>query len=206
MNEHDDEPIRGLPGVPPAGEHILWQGAPDWRVLARTAFHVPLVALYFGVLILFGLAGGSVTGALATAGAGALGVGVLVLLAWATSRATVYTLTNRRVVLRIGIALPKCINLPLKLIGAADLRPLADGHGDIALAMTAPQRLGYALLWPHARPWRLREPQPMLRALPDAESVARAIARACADLVPIERASPMRHADPAPAGVRAVAA
>lgn len=28
------EPIRGLPELPPEGEHILWQGAPDpgrWR-------------------------------------------------------------------------------------------------------------------------------------------------------------------------------
>jgi hypothetical protein len=35
---HDDfkfEPIRGLPEQLPEGEHILWQGAPDPRVLAR---------------------------------------------------------------------------------------------------------------------------------------------------------------------------
>ena len=48
MSEHDFEPIRGLPGPLPEGETILWQGAPDWRVLAVQAFHVRAVAIYFG--------------------------------------------------------------------------------------------------------------------------------------------------------------
>jgi hypothetical protein len=93
-------------------------------------------------------------------------------------------------VLRIGVALNTCINLPLGMIGAADLRARGHGFGDIALAPTATHRLGYALLWPHARPFRLRRPQPMLRAVPDAEAVARHLARACAALGPIDHAAP----------------
>ena len=37
--EHDDEPQNGLPEALPAGERLLWQGSPDWRVLARHGFH-----------------------------------------------------------------------------------------------------------------------------------------------------------------------
>jgi hypothetical protein len=33
-------------------------------------------------------------------------------------------------------------------------------------------RIGWAHLWPHARPWALRKPQPSLRCLRDVQQVA----------------------------------
>ena len=86
--------------------------------------------------------------------------------------------------LRIGVALNKCINLPLALVGSASLRPHGAGHGDIAVELTGRHRLGYGVLWPHARPFRLRQPEPMLRALPEAEKVAAILRRTCADITP----------------------
>ena len=62
MTEHDNEPIPGLPAMLPPGERILWQGAPDWRVLARTAFHTRLVAGYFALLALWALIGAAAQG------------------------------------------------------------------------------------------------------------------------------------------------
>lgn len=206
MSEHDWEPVRGLPGHLPAGEEILWQGSPDWRTLARTVFHLRVVIAYFVALALVGVALGSFGGAVATAIAGGAAIGVVSLLAWAIAKSTVYTLTNRRVVLRIGVALPKCFNLPLRLVTSADLRPLAEGHGDIALALGGGQRIGYAFLWPHARPWHVKTPQPMLRALPDAEDVAARLARACAALTPIERAVAAPSRVPLPVDVVGAAA
>ena len=65
MTEHEVEPIPGLPGQLPPGERILWQGSPDRRVLARTAFRIPLVIGYFGALAvvaaIFGTPSGVVT-------------------------------------------------------------------------------------------------------------------------------------------------
>ena len=177
--EHDDEPVRGLPGFLPKDEEILWQGTPDWKRLAVSALHVRKVAVYFMVLAVLGMVSGSWTGVLATIGIGIAGIGILALIAWGTARSTVYTLTNRRVVLRIGIALPKCINVPLSLIKSADLNINADGTGDIPLTLNGEQRLGYLQLWPHARAWKLAVPQPMLRAVPDAQKVATLLARAC---------------------------
>ena len=178
-SEYENEPIPGLPGLLPKGERILWQGSPDWRVLARTAFHTHLVAGYFGVLALAALASGGTLGAGITLAVGASGVALLHLLAWASARATIYTLTNRRIVFRIGIALPKCINLPLGTVGAVDASVRADGSGDLPLHVAGAQRIGYAGLWPHARPWKLAVPQPMLRAIPDAATVGSMIARTC---------------------------
>ncbi|MEQ7874390.1 photosynthetic complex putative assembly protein PuhB [Sphingomonas sp. ASV193] len=209
MTEYDHEPIRGLPGDLPEGEHIVWQGAPDARAFARDALHARLVAAYFAVLLLVSLAEGSLVGAGMTVAAAALVAGLIALFSAMVARTTVYTLTNRRIVLRIGIALNSCINVPLAAIGAADLRARADGHGDLSLTLTGPRRIGYAMLWPHARPWRIADPQPMLRALPDAAKVAALVARTSAEVRPIERpipAAPAAQVDIAPRPLREVAA
>ena len=188
MTEYEVEPIPGLPGIPPPGESILWQGSPDARALARSAFHVRIVAGYFAVLAAWALISAIVAGVHSvtdlkgvalTIVVGFIGVGLLHLLAWGSARSTIYTLTNRRIVLRIGMALPKCINLPLGMIGAVDLAVRHDGSGDLPLTITGPQRLGYLALWPHARPWKISTPQPMLRAVPDAATIASMIARTC---------------------------
>jgi hypothetical protein len=183
--EYDAEPIRGLPGDLPHGERILWQGSPDaWR-LAVHAYHIRSVAIYFALLAGWGAIGAlrgtsSWTGTLVTLGIGALGLAVIGVIAWGAARTTVYTLTNKRIVLRFGIALPKCVNLPLSVIAAADLAMQGKDIGDIALKLTEQQRLGWMQLWPHARPWALTEVQPMLRSISEAENVAGLLARTVA--------------------------
>ena len=188
--EHDDEEVRGLPGRLPKGEALLWQGAPEWRRLARNAFHTHLVAVYFGVVLAWAVIDGLVPGGVAspagivtTAALGAVALGLLYLLAWLAARTTVYSITSKRVVLRTGIALSKCVNLPFNVIADANLSANSDGTGDIALALNA-KGLSYAVMWPHVRPWRLAKPEPMLRALPDAARVARLLADACVAAVP----------------------
>jgi hypothetical protein len=183
MIEYEHEPIPGLPGVPPAGERILWQGSPEWRMLARTAFHTRLIGGYFAALALVALVlairNGDYSGVVMTAALGAVGVALLHLLAWGSARTTIYTLTDRRIVLRIGIAVPKCMNLPLGKIASVDIAVHADGTGDLPLTLLGAPKLGYLALWPHARPWRVNRPQPMLRAVPDAQAVAALVARTC---------------------------
>jgi hypothetical protein len=193
VTEYEDEPIRGLPGHLPEGEQIIWQGAPDWRVFARSALFTRWIGVYFLLLAAIALASGSLGGLIGTAIAGLLAVGLMLLFAYGVARTTVYTITNRRVVLRIGVALNKCINLPLKLISSADLRDLANGYGDISLHLEGRHHLGYAVLWPHARPLHLRKPQPMLRALPDSAKVAGILADACNSVVRNERSELSEH-------------
>lgn len=185
MNEHEHEPVRGLPERLPAGERMLWQGGPAWRRIATHTLHVRAVAGYFaGVALLqasWELANGgglaAATGAaLGTIIAGGCGCAVLVALAVAIARTTVYTVTDRRVVMRIGVALTKALNIPYSSIAAADLRTYADGTGDIPLRLTPPASIGYTTLWPHARPMRFSHAEPMLRGIPDAASVARLVA------------------------------
>ena len=197
MREHDIEPIRGLPGDLPPGEKILWQGAPDARTFARSALAARWVGGYFVALVGWALVSGTLMGALLTAGLGLLVMGLIYGFALLVARTTVYTITNRRVVLRVGVALSKCINLPLVKLGSADLRNLGTGFGDIALVPQGSTQLGYAMLWPHARPFRLAAPQPMLRALSGAAEVSTILAKAAAALGPVQQRSEAASASPA---------
>ena len=168
--EYEDEPIPGLPGRLPPGEVIVWQGAPDWRGVARGVFHTRLVAIWFiFVASMAFVAGGTgVVGAATTLGVALLGLGVIAVLARAQAKSTIYTLTNKRVVLRFGVALPKCVHVPLSLIGTADAKPAGAGIVDVSLTPTVRFPLAYLQMWPHARPWKFGSPQPMLRSVPDA--------------------------------------
>lgn len=208
MSEPDR--IRGIDEPLPEGERLLWQGAPSWRSLARHAFHVRKVAIYFAVLVAWRIASGLADGESAlTVAAAALwfgllalaGLAVLAVLAWASARTSIYAITTRRVVMRIGIALPMTVNLPLHRLAAAALRCHRDGTGDIPLALRGDDRIAWLHLWPHVRPWRLARPEPMLRAVPDAARVARILADATAaaatDIAPANAPQP-RPTAPAP--------
>jgi hypothetical protein len=191
----DTDLLNGLPAPLPPGETIVWQGQPSVGRLLQDAFHARTIGVYFLILGAVGVLMGSLTGALLTLGAGALCIGVLALLARASARTSVYTLTDRRLVLRVGMALPMHFNLPLKQIAAADLRKGPGTSGDITLRLAGGARIAWALLWPHVRPWRLRHPEPMLRSLPDVEHVAGLLHRCCAALVQAEAEA----AEPLPA-------
>lgn len=195
MSEYESEPVRGLPGHLPPGEHMIWQGSPAWRPLARRAFHTHLIAGYFAALIVWSginIATGhtklvaALPGIGVTLGVGAGAVVLLALLGWLSARATIYTITNRRIVLRFGVALPKCVNLPFTQIAAAGLEIHADGSGDLPLTVKE-ARLGYIHLWPNVRPWRVGTPEPMLRCVPEPATVARTLADALAAAVPGRR-------------------
>lgn len=187
MREHDSEPVHGLPEQLPEGESILWQGAPRWTALARRAFHIRKIAVYFGLLITWrivaGISDGDTAGAIAFSSGGLLllavaAIGILLAIAYLIERSTVYTITNRRLVLRFGIAVPMSFNLPFSVVNAADVKLFADGTGDISVSLNAAGRIAYLVLWPHARPWRVSNPQPMLRVIPDAAAVAETLGTA----------------------------
>jgi hypothetical protein len=187
ITEYETEPVRGLPAPLPAGETLLWQGGPAWWPLARSAFHFNKIAIYFGLMIAWRIATSLSEGATAlNAGLSALpllglamcALAILLVLAWASARTSVYTITDKRIVMRIGIALPMALNIPFRLIGNAALKTQSDGSGDIPVALTGGNRIAWLLMWPHVRPWRMRNPEPTLRALPDAAHVAALLAPA----------------------------
>lgn len=193
------EPIPGLPEELPQGEELRWQGSPNWRSLARHAFHVRKVAIYFAVILVWRLieaAGDGLRGPELFAAAtwpvafGVVAIGGLMLLAWLNARSTRYTITNRRVVMRFGVALPIAMNLPLKRIEAAALRRSGEHVGSIPLQLVPGTRVSYLVSWPHVRPWCFSRPQPMLREIDDVDAVARILADCWAQAPGTQPAAP----------------
>lgn len=204
-HEHEFEASHGLPEALPAGERLLWQGSPSCGSLAVRALHVRKVAVYFAVLLAWrGLdAAAAGAGALQTLAAVAWGLplavlslGMLWLMARLISRTTVYTVTDRRIVMRIGVVLTVTYNLPLARIASAGLRTHRDGSGDIVLQLLPPDRIAYLHLWPHARPWQLRRPQPMLRSVSNPREVAQLLSDALARSAGVARQAVPGAAEP----------
>ncbi|MFZ7091415.1 photosynthetic complex putative assembly protein PuhB [Primorskyibacter sp. 2E233] len=186
---HDDfafEPVQGLPERPPEGEHILWQGRPNWWALTMDSLNLKWVALYFLGLALwrFGTLIDQVSLASAFAASfpfvvlGAIAAALLMLVGFIQARATVYTITNRRVAMRIGAALTVTLNLPFSQISRADLALRRNGTGTIALDLLGDTRLSYLVCWPHVRPWKIQRTQPALRCIPNAEEIAHLLSEA----------------------------
>ena len=180
---HDDfkfEPVRGLPEALPEGEHILWQGSPETLRLARDALGLTWVAGYFAVLTVWRVGVSSTYVSFGEALAhgipfivvGMLSCLLIFGLAYMQARSAVYTLTNKRVAMRIGAALTMTLNLPYTQIGNAGLDVKKSGHGSLAFELIGDTRFSYLMTWPHVKPWQMSKTQPSFRSIADVAKVA----------------------------------
>ncbi len=209
IHEHEWEAAPGLPEALPQGETLLWQGRPDvWR-LAIGAFHVRKVTLYFVILLAWQQISLMSDGLpwtdrlillVQSLMLALIPLCLLGIAAWWAASTTLYSVTNKRVIMRIGIVLSLTLNLPFRRLLAADLKLSQGGHGDIALALPDTDRIGWFHLWPHQRAWHVRHPQPTLRAVPRAAEVGELIRehwqRALSDATLRQRHSAMQTQTP----------
>ncbi len=207
---HDDfkfEPVHGLPEALPEDEHILWQGSPNPLQLAKDALGLKWVFGYFTLLALWRVMVSSADAPLGTALghgvpfliAGLLACLILIGIAYVQARSTVYTLTNKRVAMRIGAALTMTLNLPYVCIGNANASVRKSGIGTIAFELTGQTRLSYLMTWPHVRPWYMAKTQPAFRAIPDAARVAEIFAEAAETRVSQPQVTRIATVDAVPA-------
>ncbi len=207
MSDASGRAVGTLPGPLPDGEHVLWQGAPDGRAVFQRVMHGRKLTAYFALILALragfvvadgGSAADAVVAVLWLLPPVLLALGMAALMAWLIQRTTWYMITNRRVVMRIGIVLEITCNFPFKAIDSAGLRRYPDGTGDIPLVFPDGAEIAYLHLWPHARPWHFRRTVPMLRCVPDAADVAGLLARAIAaasggNVIPIHDVAPRRE-------------
>jgi hypothetical protein len=175
-----------LPSDIPQGETILWYGQSDWVSLARNAYRVDWVAFYFLGLMIWNAVTiayesdlwDALQAIVSKMGLGLLALSLLCLLAWLSAHTTLYVITTRRIVMKIGIALPIFFNLPFSQIESAALRLFSDGTGDLPFTLAKGRRIAYLHLWPHARPLHFANPQPALRCIPQAQLIADVLKKA----------------------------
>jgi len=188
MSDHDFD-FESQPGLPkplPEGETLLWQGSPDSAALAREAFKANwvlgslLVIAVWRASVAFADGGFALSVAvflpyLVLAGAG---YGIVRLLARASAKAAIYSITTHRVILRIGAALQVTWTVPFTKVAAASLATRPTGTGTVALELVDGQHISWLALWPHLRPGFAKKVQPAFRCIPDAARVARILSDA----------------------------
>ncbi|MDX2194546.1 MAG: photosynthetic complex putative assembly protein PuhB [Gemmatimonadales bacterium] len=181
------ERIDGIPYPLPPGERVRWQGKPAVRSLAWRAFQLRTVTLWLLVPLTWQLADAAASAqpvARATGAVVLLGLLWLVaaatstVLAWSARRTAVYAITDRRVVIRVGMVLSSTVNIPFRMIQNVTFRAYRDGTGDIALELPKGERIAWFQLYPHVRPWHFTWPQPALRSVPHAAEVAQLLGEA----------------------------
>jgi Bacterial PH domain len=183
--EHEIEPVPGLPGRLPDGEYIVWQGQPDFKTVMTRLLRARWIAGYFAIATLWSVAVGINNSETAWQMLGRVTFiavcavvlfGLMALYARAVAKTSLYTLTNRRVVMRVGIALSASFNLPFKQIAGADFRVGKDGSGDVALTLRSGHGLSGSVFFPHQRGGLWRKLSPQLICLTDAKMVAEQLA------------------------------
>jgi len=196
--EHDYEPVPGLPGRLPEGERIVWQGRPESQIFARHVMKSRWLVGYFAILMVWavvaafydGRSFGSIIFSVSVLGVlGAMLIGLCELYAWGVKKTTLYTITNRRIVMRIGAALSVTLNIPFSQIAAVNRTDFENGTGTLTVQLMDEQRFSWLVLWPHARPWRFAEPEPALRCIPQVEQATEAL------LTQLSNFSPMASAN-----------
>jgi hypothetical protein len=207
--EHDFEPVPGLPARLPEGEHILWQGAPSSAKVSRQVMKTRWIAGYFAVLIVWNISAGLYDARLPSeilfsSGAltimSAIVVGFLEAFAWGVQKTALYTITNKRIVMRIGVALSATFNLPFTRIISADMREGTDGTGDIALTLKPGDRLSWLVFWPHVRGFNKGALMPQLICLKDVAIAGNVLSAALAESRAAGDAAPHRSTAPRQTG------
>lgn len=178
--------VHGVAEALPPGERVLWEGAPQSRALARHLLFVRPLAAYFVVMVAWWTVA-NVSQVDGTAFWGPLTLqlslvavvlgGAHALARWIAS-STTYAITDRRLVMRLGVVFPLTVNIPLAFINGAQARTFSDGTGQIALQLDPKEKLAWIILFPHVRPWRIGRPEPLLRGLHDPAAVGEILRRA----------------------------
>ena len=170
----------------PAGERVLWEGAPDRRALAR---HL-LRERWLLAFVAFSFALGAAEALQHTDGAAARLVGVATLsagmaiiaivavrfFAWQLARTSKYVITDRRLYFNIGIVLRADANVPFSSLEGVDLLRHRDGSADLMVTLRDTQEIPWLLLFPHMS-WKggAKRGRPTFRGLRDAQAASDAL-------------------------------
>lgn len=169
----------------PAGERVLWTGAPDQRALARFFLRERWVMAF----VAFSFSLGAAEAMQHTDGAVPRLVGVATLslimlliaivsirlFAWQLARSSKYVITDKRVYFNIGIVMRADANIPYSSVEGVDLRRRSDGSADLMVTLSDAQEIPWLLLFPHMT-WRGdKRGRPTFRSLRNPQVAADAV-------------------------------
>tara|TARA_A100001011_G_C14085987_1_gene746521 strand:+ start:112 stop:738 length:627 start_codon:yes stop_codon:yes gene_type:complete len=163
----------------PKEEKIYWTGRPEWRSLAYQSFGLKYLIVYFFICGLYALTSLEnsfdfrlvLLNFFPFAVSGSFAGIILAIIAYFEATHTFYVLTERRIVLKSGVALVFILNAPFKKIISIDRQSLAGGRGNIAFSTESTKRIPYISCWPSVKPWSFMSPIPSFRSIKDVNKV-----------------------------------
>ena len=173
----------------PAGERVLWSGAPDQRAIARYLLRERWVLGFVAVSMAIGVGdvlqhGGNDTVprligvAMLSAILVAIAIVSIRFFAWRIAKTSKYVITDKRVFFNIGMVLRADANIPFSSVEGIDLLRRSDGSADLMVSLSGTREIPWLLLFPHMS-WRgSRRGRPTFRGLKQPQLAADAVVAA----------------------------
>jgi hypothetical protein len=162
----------------PAGERVLWSGAPDQRSLARYFLRERWVLGFVAVSFAIGVGDAWQHGGGVSTLSAILAVVAIVsirVFSWRIAKSSKYVITDKRVFFNIGMVLRADANIPYSSVDGVDLLRRSDGSADLMVTLSDAQEIPWLLLFPHMT-WRgSRRGRPTFRALKHPQLAADAV-------------------------------
>jgi hypothetical protein len=197
----------------PAGERVLWSGAPDQRALARYFLRERWVLGFVAVSFAIGIGdalqhgGGNMVPRLVGVSTLSTILAIIAIVSirffsWRIATSSKYVITDKRVYFNIGMVLRADANIPYSSVDGVDLQRRADGSADLMVTLSDAQEIPWLLLFPHMT-WRgSRRGRPTFRALKHPQLAADAVVGALR-AYPQPATAGIATATPVPSATRA---
>jgi hypothetical protein len=162
---------------------ICWVGRPDWKSFGYHAFGLKYFLIYFFICAFYAVSQIESTFSFGELFikynpyllSGTFAGAIVLLLAYIAARHTCYVITEKRIVIRTGVALVFLLNMPFKNILSIDTKPLAKGRGNVIFKVQSKKRIPYLSCWPSVKVGNFLEPIPAFRSIMALEKVGQII-------------------------------
>jgi len=167
----------------PEGERLCWVGKPNWISFGFHVFGIKYLLLYFIISAFYaisqielGFSFGSFIGEyISFVVSGIIAGLILFLLSYFSAQHTCYVITEKRLVIRTGIALVFFLNVPLKNVISIDKQSLFYGYGNLSFKPQSKKRIPYFSCWPSVRSGSFWEPIPAFRSIEHIEEIGKIV-------------------------------
>ena len=181
----------------PAGENICWEGKPDWKSFGYHSFGIKYLIFYFVISAFYAVSQLELAFSFSSflvryipfVISGVIAGIILYLLAYLIASHTCYVITEKRVVIRTGVALVFLLNIPLNKVVSIDKQSLTRGRGNLSFKSQFKKRIPYFSCWPSVKNGSFLEPVPAFRSVANVEEVGKIVSEMAESNRPLEKKS-----------------
>ena len=179
INRLPDEVGRSIP----KGERVCWTGKPNWISFGFHAFGIKYILIYFIVSAFYAISQIELVFSfkafigeyISFVVSGMIASLILFMLSYFSAQHTYYVITEKRLVIRTGIALVFLLNVPLKNVISIDKQSLFYGYGNLSFKPQSKKRIPYFSCWPSVRRGSFLNPVPTFRSIANIEQIGKIV-------------------------------